>query len=85
MDNDGILSIAKLPKPDADLYIARGVAAFIALKDDRAEAIIVEISDALKGWQNFVREQNSIPAVPLLRVILYFGPGGRRLEPDTLK
>jgi serine/threonine-protein kinase HipA len=42
--------------PDADLDIARRVAPFFALKGDQAEAIIVEVSAALKGWQNTARQ-----------------------------
>ncbi len=42
--------------PDADLDIARRAAPFFALKEDRAEAIIVEVSAALKGWQNTARQ-----------------------------
>ena len=38
--------------PDADLDIARRAAPFFALKDDQAEVIIIEVSAALKGWQN---------------------------------
>ena len=42
--------------PDADLDIARRAAPFFALKSDRAEAIISEVSTALKGWQNTARQ-----------------------------
>ena len=42
--------------PDADLDIARRAAPFFALKKDRAEAIIVEVSAALKGWRNTARQ-----------------------------
>lgn len=42
--------------PDADLDIARRAAPFFALKDDQAEAIIVEVAAALKGWQNIARQ-----------------------------
>jgi len=42
--------------PDADLDIARRAAPFFALKGDQAEAIIVEVSAALKGWQNTARQ-----------------------------
>ncbi|MDT8283204.1 MAG: HipA domain-containing protein [Gammaproteobacteria bacterium] len=42
--------------PDADLNIARRAAPFFALRKDRAEAIIVEVSTALKGWQNTARQ-----------------------------
>ncbi|MFT5692601.1 MAG: serine/threonine-protein kinase HipA [Oceanicoccus sp.] len=42
--------------PDADLDIARKAAPFFALKDDLAEAIIVEVFAALKGWQNTARQ-----------------------------
>jgi serine/threonine-protein kinase HipA len=42
--------------PDADLDIARRAAPFFALKDDQAEAIIIEVSAALKGWQNTARQ-----------------------------
>ncbi len=42
--------------PDADLDIARRAAPFFALKGDRAEAIIDEVSAALKGWQNTARQ-----------------------------
>lgn len=42
--------------PDADLDIARRAAPFFALKDDQAEAIIGELSAALKGWQNTARQ-----------------------------
>ncbi len=42
--------------PDADLDIARRVAPFFALKVNQAEAIIVEVSAALKGWQNTARQ-----------------------------
>ena len=42
--------------PDADMNIARRAAPFFALKDDQAEAIIAEVSAALKGWQNTARQ-----------------------------
>lgn len=42
--------------PDADLDIARRAAPFFALKGDQAEAIIDEVSAALKGWQNTARQ-----------------------------
>lgn len=42
--------------PDADLDIARRAAPFFALKEDQAEAIIVEVFTALKGWQNIARQ-----------------------------
>lgn len=42
--------------PDADLDIARRAAPFFALKDEQAEAIIVEVAAALKGWQNTARQ-----------------------------
>jgi len=42
--------------PDANLDIARRAAPFFALKEDRADAIIVEVSTALKGWQNTARQ-----------------------------
>lgn len=42
--------------PDADLDIARRAAPFFALKGDRAEAIIAEVSTTLKGWQNTARQ-----------------------------
>ncbi len=42
--------------PDADLDIARRAAPYFALKDDQAEAIISEVSAALKGWQNTARQ-----------------------------
>ena len=43
--------------PGADLDLALRAAAFFALKDDQAEAIIAEVSAALKGWQNTARQQ----------------------------
>lgn len=42
--------------PDADLDIARRAAAYFALKQTQAEAIIIEVSSALKGWQNVARQ-----------------------------
>ena len=42
--------------PDADLDIARRAAPYFALKDDHAEAVIGEVSAALKGWQNTARQ-----------------------------
>ena len=42
--------------PDADLGIARRAAPYFALKDDHAEAVIGEVSAALKGWQNTARQ-----------------------------
>lgn len=42
--------------PDADLDIACRAAPYFALKDDQAEAIISEVSAALKGWQNIARQ-----------------------------
>ena len=42
--------------PDADLGIARRAAPFFALKKYQAEAIILEVSAALKGWQNTARQ-----------------------------
>ena len=42
--------------PDADLDIARRAAPYFALKDDQAEAMISEVSAALKGWQNTARQ-----------------------------
>lgn len=38
--------------PDADLDLARSAAPYFALKPERAEAIIIEVSAALEGWQN---------------------------------
>tara|TARA_R110001592_G_scaffold254129_2_gene517445 strand:+ start:13796 stop:15016 length:1221 start_codon:yes stop_codon:yes gene_type:complete len=43
--------------PDADLDIARRAAPYFALKDHQAEAIITQVSAALKGWQNTARQQ----------------------------
>lgn len=43
--------------PDADLDIARRAAPFFGLKEDQAEAIIREVSIALKGWKNIARQQ----------------------------
>jgi serine/threonine-protein kinase HipA len=42
--------------PDADLDIARRAAPYFALKEKQAEGIIVEVSAALKGWQNTARQ-----------------------------
>ena len=42
--------------PDADLDIARRAAPYFALKDDHGEAVIGEVSAALKGWQNTARQ-----------------------------
>ena len=42
--------------PGADLGIARRAAPFFALKNDQAEAIIVEVTAALKGWRNTARQ-----------------------------
>lgn len=42
--------------PDADLDIARRAAPYFALKDNQAEAIITQVSAALKGWQNTARQ-----------------------------
>lgn len=42
--------------PDADLDLALRAAPFFALKTQRAEAIIGEVSAALNGWQNTARQ-----------------------------
>lgn len=42
--------------PEADLNIACRAAPFFALKDEQAQAIIAEVSAALKGWQNTARQ-----------------------------
>ena len=42
--------------PDADIDIARRAAPFFSLKEDQAEAIILEVSAALKGWPNTARQ-----------------------------
>jgi hypothetical protein len=42
--------------PDANLDFARRAAPYFALKSERAEAIIIEVSAALKGWQNTARQ-----------------------------
>ena len=42
--------------PDADIDIVRRAAPFFSLKEDQAEAIIVEVSAALKGWRNTARQ-----------------------------
>lgn len=42
--------------PEASLDLARHAAAHFALQDDQAEAIIEEVSTALKGWQNIARQ-----------------------------
>ena len=42
--------------PDADLDIARGAAPYFALKENQAEAIIAEVTTALKGWKNIARQ-----------------------------
>jgi serine/threonine-protein kinase HipA len=42
--------------PEADLDIVRRAAPFFALKEDQAEAIIGEVSTALKGWHNIARQ-----------------------------
>ena len=42
--------------PDADLDIARRAAPFFALKENQAEAIIIQVTAALKGWQNTARQ-----------------------------
>lgn len=42
--------------PGADLDIARKAAPFFALKEGLAEAIIVDVSASLKGWQNTARQ-----------------------------
>lgn len=42
--------------PDAHLDIAHRAAPFFALKDNQAEAIIVEVTAALKGWRNTARQ-----------------------------
>lgn len=42
--------------PDADLDLALRAAPFFALKPERAEAIIGEVSAALEGWQNTARQ-----------------------------
>lgn len=42
--------------PDADLDIARRAVPYFALKEEQAESIIVEVSTALKGWQNTARQ-----------------------------
>lgn len=43
--------------PEADLGIARRAAAYFALDDQQAEAIIEEVSVALMGWHNVARKQ----------------------------
>ena len=42
--------------PGADLDIARRAAAFFSLNEDQAETIIVDVSAALRGWQNTARQ-----------------------------
>jgi serine/threonine-protein kinase HipA len=42
--------------PDADLDHARRVAPYFALNEQQSEAIITEVSTALKGWQNSARQ-----------------------------
>jgi serine/threonine-protein kinase HipA len=42
--------------PGADLNIAHRAAPYFALKGNQAEAIIVEVSAALKGWLNTARQ-----------------------------
>ena len=42
--------------PDADLDLARRAAPYFALKENRAEIIVNEVSAALKGWQNLARQ-----------------------------
>ena len=42
--------------PDADLDIARRVAAHFALKPEQVETIITEVTEAIKGWQNTARQ-----------------------------
>lgn len=42
--------------PEADLGLARRAAPHFALRDDHAENIISEVSDALGGWQNLARQ-----------------------------
>ena len=42
--------------PDADIDIARRAAPYFALKDDQAEAIIGEVSAALKDWKKTARQ-----------------------------
>ena len=42
--------------PDADIDIARRAVPFFSLKEDQAEAIILEVSAALKGWRNTARQ-----------------------------
>ncbi len=42
--------------PAADLGLARRAAPHFALRDDHAENIISEVSDALSGWQNTARQ-----------------------------
>jgi len=42
--------------PEADLRLARRAAPHFALRDDHAESIISEVSDALVGWQKTARQ-----------------------------
>ncbi|WP_169566774.1 type II toxin-antitoxin system HipA family toxin [Sneathiella limimaris] len=42
--------------PEADLDIARRTAPYFALKQDRAEEIIEEVTTALNEWQNLARQ-----------------------------
>lgn len=42
--------------PDADLDLARSAAAYFGLNEQQSEAIITEVSTALKGWQNSARQ-----------------------------
>ncbi|MEX2335601.1 MAG: HipA domain-containing protein, partial [Pseudohongiella sp.] len=42
--------------PDADLDIARRAAPFFALTHEQAEAIILEVTAALRGWQHIARQ-----------------------------
>ncbi len=42
--------------PEADLSLARRAAPYFALRDDRAESIISEVSDRLSGWQDTARQ-----------------------------
>lgn len=63
--------------PDADLGIARRAAPFFALKKDQAEAIIAEVSEALKGWQNTARQLGmSAPDIAVYSTAIQCDIGG---------
>ncbi|MBT6209601.1 MAG: hypothetical protein HOI35_06235, partial [Woeseia sp.] len=42
--------------PEADIELARRAARYFKLQDHHADAIINDVANSLKGWQNLARQ-----------------------------